>query len=170
MIDYGDEWSHAFQKHVDNWKPPPKADSYVEAYVLDRVEKLNTINEGYFSSETKDIFCRDECRIFAGLEKAEFNLHSCRIADRYQLDPGDFRYTAEIVDRVEYVRAYGEREECREILREVLFDVPRYCFFIEDSYYSRDHAQRWSFRHDIRIPDDIMPEAWIDYFDEEEEE
>ena len=168
LIDYGDEWQEAWDEHVREWQPPPNADSYIEAYKLDSFMRLKTTEEGSYSSETKDIFCRDEYRIFAGLRKADYNLHSCRIADRYPHgNSGDYRYTAEIVERVEYVQAAGEPEECREILREVLFDVPRDCFFIEDSYYSRDHAQRWSFRHDIRIPDNIMLDAWIDYFEEE---
>ena len=167
MIDYGDEWQEAWDQHVAEWQPPPKAGEYVEAYVLDRFKRLKTTREGSYSSETKDIFCRDEYRMFAGFEKADFHLHSCRIADRYlHRKSGDYRYIAEIMERVEYVSAEGYPEVCREYLREVLFDVPRDCFFIEDSYYSRDHAQPWSFRHDLRIPDRILPDAWIDNLEE----
>ena len=163
LIDYGDEWEQAWQAHVEQWEPPANADKYLPAYMLERFEKLRTTAEGSYSSETHDIFCRDEYRIFAGFDRAEYNLHSCRIADRYQ-DPktGQYRYNAEIVERIEYMDVQGKPDLCQEVLREVLFNVPRDCFFIEDAFYSRDHAQPWSFRHDIRIPDHLLPDAWVE--------
>ena len=164
LISYGEEWESAWNEHVTHWQAPPHSDSYIPAYQLDRIKKLRTTAEGSYSSENKDIFCRDEYRIFAGFKKADYHLHSCRIADRYwDQKSGEYRYTAEIVERLEYVDAVGYPDLCFEYLREVLFDVPRDCFFIEDSFYSRDHAQPWSFRHDIRIPDELIPDAWIDY-------
>ncbi len=47
-----------------------------------------------------------------------------------------------------------------DIVKYVLFDVPRDTFYFHDNYYHRDHHQEWSFRHDMRIPDDILPDAW----------
>lgn len=163
FIDYGDEWEQAWQEHLEQWQSPPQAEKYIPAYMLERSEKLRTTAEGSYSGETKDIFCRDEYRIFAGFDRADYHLHACRIADRYQ-DPetGEYRYTAEIMERIEFVDVLGQPDLCQEFFREVLFDVPRDCFFIEDAFYSRDHAQPWSFRHDIRIPDHLMPDDWID--------
>lgn len=166
LIDYGDEFEEAWNRHVQNWRPPSDAEAYVPAYKLDELEKIKTVAEGSYSSESKDIFCRDEFRIFAGFEKAEFHLHSCRATDRWQNADGDYRYNVELFERVEYFEADGYPDICFEILREVLFDVPRDCIFIEDAFYTRDHAQPWSFRHDMRIPDEIFPAAWIDVEEE----
>jgi len=168
LIDYGDEWEQAWRAHVEQWERPMNAEKYMPAYMLERFQKLRTTGEGSYSSETKDIFCRDEYRIFAGLEKAEYHLHSCRIAERFR-DPktGEYRYVAEIMERIEYMNVAGKHDSCQEEFREVLFDVPRDCFFIEDAFYSRDHAQPWSFRHDMRLPDSLFPDAWIDDIREE---
>lgn len=163
LIDYGEEWQTAWNRHQRDWKPPLDADTYIPAYMLDLEQKLRTVAEGSYSSKDKENLCRDEFRALAGLEASEYHFHACRIAHRYLDDTtGEYRYTAEIVDRLELMQEDGEYEMCIEVLTEVLFDVPRECFYIEDSFYSRDHAMPWAFRHDIRIPDYLIPDAWID--------
>jgi hypothetical protein len=57
---------------------------------------------------------------------------------------------------------------CVEIYDEIMFDVPRDAFVFgtvidygnNDIY--RMYKEPWTFRHDIRIPDPLMPNAWID--------
>jgi hypothetical protein len=161
LLDYGADFQRAWDEHVQNWTPPLNAESYSPAYQLEYVDKLPTTDEGSYSSETKEIFCRDEFRTVAGLEKADYELHNCRIADRFFDEVrGEYRYRAEIIERVDDTKVKDKPDVCSEIVREVLFDVPRDCFSIEDAFYSRDHAQFWSFRHEMQWPDELMPESW----------
>ena len=44
---------------------------------------------------------------------------------------------------------------------EVLFAVPRDAFVFQDVLYSRDHHLQSSFRHEMMIPNDMMPKAWM---------
>ena len=60
---------------------------------------------------------------------------------------------------------FGKRED-KELsmtfleLRSVFFAAPVDAFYFQDKPYTRDHVQTWAFRHDMNIPDDIMPDAW----------
>lgn len=83
-------------------------------------------------------------------------MYPCRIVDRFRVH-GETFYTAEIYDEVND----WESATTSNVLEEVLFAVPRGAFCFEDTYYSRDHAQKWSLRHDMRIPDELMPTAWM---------
>ena len=44
---------------------------------------------------------------------------------------------------------------------EVLFAVPRDAFVFDDVRYSRDHSMHSSFRHEMMIPDDMLPDKWM---------
>jgi hypothetical protein len=88
----------------------------------------------------------------------------CRIVDRFQVK-GETFYTAEMYEEVDDWRS-GMGMTFNK-LEEVLFMVPRDAFCFEDNYYSRDHAQIWSLRHDMRIPDERMPSAWMNLLEEE---
>ena len=49
----------------------------------------------------------------------------------------------------------------RRCLRpQVMFDFPTSKLVVEDRAYYLDHHQLWSFRHPMRIPDDMLPAAW----------
>jgi hypothetical protein len=157
LLDYGEEWEEAWNRHVAEWEPPTKADTYMQGFELEGVERLRTVSEGFYPAESVQVYCRDEFRVWSGLEEGEVDLQLCRIADRYKDENGDYRYRAEIVEQVEYMDAL----HCFEELLEVLFDVPRDCFHLEDTLYSRDHTQTWSFRHDMRIPDELLPPSWV---------
>ena len=46
LLDYGSAWQAAWQRHVQNWSPPPGADSYAPAYVHDdAIAALRTAEE-----------------------------------------------------------------------------------------------------------------------------
>jgi len=109
-------------------------------------------------------------------------VYPCRIRSRYRRsnagdeseinDNHDYRYLVEVFDRSE-VNLQLEFSDSRrnpvvtnnasitqEYFWALLFDAPRDAFYFEDQKKHRHHHQTWSFRHDIRIPDDIFPDAW----------
>mmetsp|Transcript_9726 Transcript_9726/g.20143 ORF Transcript_9726/g.20143 Transcript_9726/m.20143 type:complete len:615 (-) Transcript_9726:1845-3689(-) len=158
LIDYGDEWEAAWQEHIHTWTPPLNSEDYHPSYELDRMENLEvkTIGEGYYSTRTYNLRCREVFRPLWGLLPFDGVSYPCHAIDRYDKD-GETVYNVEILLRVHN----EEGTICEEELEEVLFGVPRQIFVFEDNPYSRDHAQTWSFRHDMRIPDELIPSAWL---------
>jgi hypothetical protein len=68
-------------------------------------------------------------------------------------------YTAEIVEQSQN----EDYDFCEESLDVVLWSVPRDAFAyggLCEVYDTRAYANAGTFRHDPRIPDDIMPDAW----------
>jgi hypothetical protein len=169
FIDYGDEWEAAWQNHVATWKPAMDADSYRPAYELDNDSALiiPTVREGSFDNEDHvKLMCREAYRAMRGLPTSDDvddesgvldGVLDCRAIERWQDESGEYVYNAVLFKEIE--EKYSK--QCFYEDQEILFAVPRDAFAFEDAIYSRDHAQPLSFRHDIRIPDDIMPKAWL---------
>jgi SET domain len=156
FMDYGDSWDDAWNNFVANWAPPKGSDKYYASYDLNGNTDviIRTVAEGGYSSSQVEVSCLDIYRVWSGLEPTHIESHTCRAIDRFERN-GEQRYT------VELYYTFDEEEGCSEQVFEVLLDVPRDVFWFTDAPYSRDAAQPWSFRHPIGIPDDIMPEAWI---------
>ena len=119
----------------------------------------------------KLFYCRESYRQIHGFEPREGSNtlqeedgHPCKVvfrsADRNRF--GEYRYIAHIEFELFDAKKGVETKQ-----DEYLFDLPRDAFFFEDLEYTRDHALENAFRHDIRIPDDIMPKAWLDRLVEE---
>lgn len=158
FIDYGDEWEAAWQEHLRRWKPPPGAEGYQPALILNEMDDavIRTIAEGSYNPETdKILYCREAFREFAGApDRSPYDFQNCRALDRYVGPDGEYRYIVETYTEVQgtYV--------CYEENNFFIFDFPRDGFNFRDSLYALDHSQRWAFRHDMRIPDELMPESW----------
>lgn len=152
------EWEEAWQTHVRNWKPPPGSDQYQPSLLLNEMDDavIRTVAEGSYDPENdKILYCREIFRTFAGADDdSPYDFQTCRALDRYVGPDGEYRYIVETFAEVE------GSWQCREENRFIIFDLPRDGFNFRDALYSLDHSQRWAFRHDMRIPDELMPEAW----------
>ncbi|KAL7555943.1 hypothetical protein ACA910_005483 [Epithemia clementina (nom. ined.)] len=102
----------------------------------------------------------------------EKRLHPCRAVGRFQ---NKNRQSLYIVQVLEYHDSNGdddddgeEHEEevaagsCWEVEVGLLFGVSGDIFHFTDRPYTRDSAQPWSFRHEMGIPNEILPPAWRD--------
>eukprot|EP00536_Pseudo-nitzschia_multiseries_P004418 jgi/Psemu1/318414/estExt_fgenesh1_pm.C_730015 len=110
-----------------------------------------------------------------------FEVYPCRIRKRYSIDDDDdrggikegnsdsYRYLVEIFERSDEIQPLqasdAEEIDKRETTTQdfvwaVLFDVPGDAFYFEDQKNGRHHHQQWSFRHEMRIPDEIFPDVW----------
>lgn len=158
FISYGEEWEQAFKKHVENWKPPPGGDQYYPSPVLNEMDDavIRTVAEGSYNPENdKILYCREIYRQYAGWnEESPYDFQNCRALERFVGPDGEFRYIVQTYAEVE------GKTQCFEKDRFIIFDMPRDGFNFRDALYALDHSQRWAFRHDIRIPDELMPEAW----------
>jgi hypothetical protein len=192
LLDYGRDWEQAWQSHVAQWKPPPRASRYQPAHILERQSVIRTMETDgfYYDSHSVALLCRYSLlKSGFGLvldylevdndeeyETKEQFVH-CRALQRHPVmkargdkpsslswvptnDEGNYRgiytYTIEV-----YAQAYDNRNKvCAEPAMARLWNVPRDVFAFEDLWYTRDHAQPWSFRHAMGIPEHLMPEAW----------
>jgi hypothetical protein len=113
-------------------------------------------------NQNVQVYCHEAYRRISGWDEADEDLHRCRILRRrrhhHHNSSGaeeDYLYMAVVVKRYSL-----KHHQSFEAVTELLWDLPRDAFFFEDVMYTRDHAQAWAFRHEMMIPDHIMPEAW----------
>lgn len=177
-IDYGIEWETAWKEHVQNFDRPRRG--YMPAFELNKVVNLKiptayepienqfegviTFCHNYYFPEKHDfkpyLFMTDED------EDEQVILHyTCRVLMRHD----DDRYTVEVFHRERWLEKFDIYEQYFDTPLYILFDVPRDAMFFRDKVYTRDHHQPWSFRHDMRLPDEIFPEIWKNYNTSEEE-
>ncbi|KAG7366711.1 SET methyltransferase domain containing protein [Nitzschia inconspicua] len=177
-IDYGHEWSIAWQNHVKYFRKPQ---NYTPAFELnERIDMvLPTKDELHFESVGVRLFCHEDHLRWAGVlhiieknmkEAKEEDWHEnpvfpCRIIHRTKSQSSGQSYVVEIFERAKR-KSYDWDGRSKwfpmnqEVFLVVAFDLPREVFYFADEVYQRPHHRPWSFRHDMRIPDDIFPEAW----------
>jgi SET domain len=185
LMDYGEEWERAWQDHVSHWQPPAGANEYQPAKTLERQQVIRTTETDgyYYDSKTVAMLCRYSLLQMYGVRlgfledenesesksKDDDQYAHCRAIKRYPASAkkrmptnhkGDYSneylYTIEV-----YAQAYDQREKkCVEQPLARLWNVPRDMFAYEDVWYSRDHAQPWSFRQPMGIPEHLMPKEW----------
>jgi hypothetical protein len=158
LIDYGKEWDDAWNEHVRKWTPPEGSEQYMPAYELNNDVDLTipTIHETQFSDNIL-AYIYDEYREMSGVSSGEHQFYPCRVLDRYPVD-GETVYMVElflIQDDEDMGMTLVDYENV------VLFAVPRDAFTFSDTPYSRDHSLVSSFRHEMMVPDDMFPEAWM---------
>lgn len=191
LIDYGMEWEEAWQQHVASFDRPRR--DYMPAFEMNQQADLQikTIFEADYEG-TGGIysFCRKHWVDLAlGEEHALQDNENVNIETEDENDEGCYpcrvvhrnhnnSYIAELFSRRDTDHPSGMWEVDIDTVEYVLFDVPRDTFFFHDAFYGRDHHQEWAFRHDMRIPDDMLPDAWrhanqsrnASFADEEKEE
>lgn len=169
LLSYGDVWEEAWNNHVASFKP--LSDDYVPASVFNRrAEWLRTEEE--LDEEPYPDNLMTVCFIgnrdlpshgtlvweyIEGILYDPNNSYPCEILERGtngvdvdnaydrkdSIDPADIRYTARVEDLT-------------------ITDVPRQAIRFFDKPYSSDLFLRSAFRHEIALPDSMVPAAWRD--------
>jgi hypothetical protein len=170
FLDYGDDWEQAWQEHIQHFDVPRR--DYTPAFEMNK-HRLNhnltvkTVDEfGYLEDQGIFTFCRQTFLKWAGVGMdAEYDvldgLEGC-VPCRARFRTHDDSYIVEVFER-KFIDDTGPNfdwEDQVDTVTKVLFDVPRDIFFFHDAPYKRDHHQDWTFRHDMRIPDEMFPDAW----------
>jgi len=168
-IDYGIDWENAWQEHVKNFDPPRRG--YIPAFELNEMVDLRipTVFEPIENQfEGVITFCRDYYfpkdhdfapYKFDTVEDKDENAswhYTCRVLMRHD----DDRYTVEVFHRERWLNKFEMYERVHDTSLHILFDVPRDAMFFRDKVYGRDHHQPSSFRHEMRLPDEIFPDVW----------
>ena len=149
LMDYGDEWSHAWDEHVASWIPPSDASEYVHS------TKYNILHLKTPSERISDPYPPN----LHTLCSASFR----KVGERYVylsvLREMDERFYCNVTHRTgDLYTVEMELEDGRVVIVENVSRPQGVDLY--DKVYSQDWHQHQAFRHKIGIPDDIFPEAW----------
>ena len=189
FMDYGDVWEEAWNHHVATYEPkydsrydvnPAMYGSARTWNTMFELLPLRTVDEQKLDPYPKNLQMRCHGALLskrAKLSSSTSNIdykwqgddygYACRILDRFiESDINETLYTIQIE-----LKADDDIEEADESIQELPFnsktviwiertDVPRSAIKYFDLPYSSDIHLSYSFRHEIQIPDTMMPEQW----------
>lgn len=170
-MDYGPEWEAAWEAHVKSWYPPPESLHYMsrsewpEKYIrtIDEAEYPDNLVtlciESYTTSDDDTsywlpVLVETPHRVYCrALERFE----SERTSDDEDDNDNNIakKGTATYTYTVELDVTVGS-----ESTKIVVHDVPEEGIFLLDRAYSQDWHLPQAFRHEIMLPDHLMPPAW----------
>lgn len=170
FLDYGDDWEKAWVEHVRTWQPVPGADDYVDAVTLNRdvdsplltAFELQDRPRPNVELKCNDAFVTDQWeeyypdRMEEFFEETNGEDRHCEVL-RYRQDEENDQY---LYTALMYNDEPDDTDEIDSDSVEKLIDVPRDAFTYFNRPYTTDMFLANAFRHDIRIPDDLFPEAW----------
>lgn len=168
LLDYGPEFESAWKEHVNNWVPPPDADTYVHSSQWGE-ETLRTETELKTNPYPPNLHTvcipaymwnpQQNAHFFLKLEKSYVDRVKCRVLERLPdpIDPTTLPevYTVELQMEGGPIKTHH---------------FPRNAIYLTDQPLSQDWHLPNTFRHPIRIPDDIFPESWINLDEGDNEE
>lgn len=169
FMDYGDDWEKAWHHHIKDWEAPLGSHAYMSAddmngdkemhlrtefELLDKPYPPNLelkCNEAFVDSSWENAWNAGTLRTFLESRK-EDSFHPCEIL-RSEWENGKLLYTA-----VLHQKGVTDNASDRN---ELLEHVPQDAFQFRDKHYTTDMHQKNAFRHDIRIPDTMLPSVWM---------
>lgn len=165
FIDYGDDWQAAWNRHINNWKPVVRLvdalNQNIDSLIPTEQEWKWSMGDPNVNDQAVNLWCYNIYREMQGLLEGRKESYPCKIVLRHGDDPKNAVYTAELVIRMQLEES--DDEMCEELFDEVLWMLPRDAFAFGGAYErhdTREYSTPGTFRHDLRIPDDIMPEIW----------
>lgn len=176
FMDYGPDWEEAWNRHVEQWEPLPNAHEYVSAEDI-REPYLRTIHEVFENPYPPNIgtLCLPS---YTGINAASTEggnvnqrpvyrwlpprmkdpkyipqRHYCIIVERHgpSRNDGNYTYTVDI--------KIGEVEGASSWIR--VMNVTSEGVALYNLAFTNDWHMPNVFRHLIGIPDDVMPETWL---------
>lgn len=172
FLNYGSEWQQAWDEHVQKWRKPLDSKTHRPVEPFKDRKKLPTkqdAGDGEIEQlpsnamtvcwiDWEDVEETDDPSVY--IWTSAHNTHDqtetrqCTLLSREKRN-GKYRYTAE-------AKMENEKYTFKDILRRGIDVV--------DKPYTANQFLRQSFRHEIRMPDEMIPDAWKDLQGPEEEE
>ncbi|KAG7358612.1 SET methyltransferase domain containing protein [Nitzschia inconspicua] len=187
FLDYGPEWSHSWNQHVEEWIPLQDED-YVPSYVLNqqlssrplltmaeqktRPYPDNIFTSCYYNLTLEDIEAALPTQHNAGQPQSQRvagwkhsdgifepqNLRPCLLLDRKNNDSNHF-YTVRLMNRP----GTKEKERLPKTIAFIVTQVPRRAVRFSDKIYTTDQHLETAFRQPIGL--DLFPKQWLDLQD-----
>ena len=167
FMDYGDAWEQAWKAHTSSWRPEHAwAHAYLNGHEWNERMKdtpLRTETESFYDPYPTTLQIRCHTKLVDvkqwrsitqwGWSMSEYG-YPCRILKR-ERDDDELVYDVEVT-----TEAKDRWHDFRGIRISVQNKVPREAIRFLDLPYTSDIHLRRSFRHEIGIPDDMLPNAW----------
>jgi hypothetical protein len=189
FLDYGVEWTRAWNKHVKQWKPVeddsgvPYAPAYVMNEVTDKIRTQQEQEEFYAYPDNLQLACFYKYSEMVQQKKAHEDydksgvtmikwrptkditnlryLRPCQIIKRDEdQERGTSRYTVKMLNRPGNMTPPEERIPSNEVATHLVAQVPRPAIRFVDKPYSTDQHLPNAFRHYIGLTDDLLPPSW----------
>jgi hypothetical protein len=180
LLDYGEAWDQAWKKWVTEWRPPKDADHYVPAYEFnDYLQPVRTEKEQKRKPYPENVITVCYADEVKKKKKPVETLHSGEPVFEWKYRSGMFEMTEDafpcdilqrdikdkyLVDTISpnlgtyTVRIHRSKKE-----KVVMNKVPRTAIeFFDDEYTSDLFLNKRAFRHEIQLPDHMVPQAWKD--------
>ena len=167
FLDYGDAFENAWQEHVATWSPEHAwADIYLDAHDWNermRDTPLRTYHEAYHDPYplTMQIRCHYNLVDISDWENERWVWslsnygYPCDIDARtHDPNTGKYLYTVNITTEPK------DRWDDTKVKKYVRSDVPREAIRFFDLPYTTDMHLLNAFRHEMILPDEMLPDAW----------
>jgi hypothetical protein len=158
LMDYGDEWDAAWQDYVKHWEPAPDAALYQHS--TDWKEKFfRSATERKTSPYPPNLItmCYESYTVMDNGEAYEWIPVLRALNIRIYCDVGE-RFEPKEKGKNATYTVTMHLEEGDDI---IVQNVEQDGIFLYDKAFSQDWHLPNPFRHEIMIPDDVIPEAWL---------
>lgn len=163
LLDYGADWQQAYEKHVAEWVPPVHADDYQSPWDFELNEEIYTLDEpNEYPGSTIQVRCWIDVNKVTGPDDEGW--FSWVTSDSEYIDA-----TCECIIKSADYDNEGRKGSYRVIAideddgsKVKVKDVPWSAITFVEKEYVGHQFQRQAFRHEIRLPDEVFPDAWKD--------
>ena len=176
-INYGQEWEHAWNNHVQHWISPEKADEYTPAHAwrhLDELPPHNDVQPG----KALPTNVMTVCWIDIDIQTVRQPNHNARNNDENK-DDTTWTWKTTSTDCLSQTKRcwiYNRQPDTTYTVSillnnqyQMVQNLPRHAIQIVDRPYTSNQYLRKAFRHEAHLPDDMVPENWRDLVPVEEE-
>jgi hypothetical protein len=174
-MDYGKEWEDAWNEHVKNWKPLANADEYVHSTdwkqeyfaTLEELEKkpypwnLHTMCIGTYTTDGQGSYRWIE-PLQLDPDSPLMERDYCDVVARYkQNEPKEGEKRRGPTSKDGYFYDIILKRDDNPDFSALVHNVPSQGIFLYDKVFTNDWHLPNAFRHEIMIPDDVMPKTWL---------
>jgi SET domain len=167
FMDYGDEWEAAWNEHVQKWYPVPESIGYVHRSNWPE-DYIRTVEEEPYPDNLVTICMESFVPMddgsndwFKPLVETSYRVY-CRALKRTKKSESEDEENEESESESSYVyQVELDLNVDGKETKVVVDGVPDTGIFLVDRAYSQDWHLPNVFRHEIMIPDDVMPPAWL---------
>lgn len=180
LFSTGYDWERAWNTHMAEWTPSHDDESYISASVLNKhVEWLRTTDELEENPYPSNIFtgCMVQ-RSLSRSQQAGGKTQQWRYFDELLVD-GTYMRECQVISRTtlaDPIEIEHDRDSFSPPLVtytvsvqfshdgpfEIVTGVPRTAIVFLDRSYTNDQYNRKAFRHEMVLPEDMVPAVWRD--------
>ena len=185
LIDYGQNWEAAYEKHVAEWEPPVDDGSYIPVRTMIDNNDFRTVGELEMNPYPENVvsMCyftdgednEDEDELEDGFI-LETEMDGSKYVAKDGMDVQEWVYNCNLVDKEtdkDGITVFTVRILYSETMNYILTGFPEQSITFKTKMYKSDQFLPGAFRHFIEIDDDIFPEQWkveLEYDEDKEDD